>query len=332
MARRRLTREQFINVELKRMFKLKTSMAEKPVMNVDDIYLILYHHWVMDTATFPDGRQRLQIDFLELLIAGTATRPGALVYVRRNEKRIKGHYIGEDDSDEEEEAKDKHGHNRNDSSDRGDSDWEDEDDKTLCYKDVSLLLLPNPGSIRDLLVMEVDIGHTKGHVKKQKRYVPPPHFHHTPQPPRPSPKILPTAHSVTYPSYRKIFLQSEVDDLIFDPVIRMIALAVIDDAFEADITSIEHIFRLRVRAPRRSLQLKFKKEMLGKPIFRRAESTIDGVRTSVTKALRYHTFLYYHQRLGKATGFPQILKPYDIRRGTGNALDGMYYEVGNLNI
>src|SRR5271156_4904435 len=140
------------------MYNLKTSLPEKPVMNVY-IYLILYHHWVMDTATFPDGRQRLQIDFLELLIAGTATRPGALVYVRRNEKRIKGHCIGEDDSEEEvyEEEKDKYGHNRNDSRDRGDSDWEDEDDKTLFYKDVALLLLPNPGSIRDLLAMEVDI-------------------------------------------------------------------------------------------------------------------------------------------------------------------------------
>jgi Protein of unknown function (DUF3435) len=86
--------------------------------------------------------------------------------------------------------------------------------------------------------------------------------------------------------------------------------------------------------PRRSLQLKFKKEMLGIPIFRQAESMI-GERTSTTKALRYHMFLYYLQRLGRATGFPQILKPYDLRRGTGNALDGMYlplYEVGNLNI
>jgi len=76
-------------------------MAEKPVMNVDDVYLILYHHWVLDTATFPDGRQRLQLDFLELIIGDTASRPGALVYVKRNEKRIKGYCIGEDDSEED---------------------------------------------------------------------------------------------------------------------------------------------------------------------------------------------------------------------------------------
>jgi hypothetical protein len=41
-------------------------MREKPVMNVDDVFLILHHHWVMDTATFPDGRQRLQVPFLRI--------------------------------------------------------------------------------------------------------------------------------------------------------------------------------------------------------------------------------------------------------------------------
>jgi len=112
----------------------------------------------------------------------------------------------------------------------------------------------------------------------------------------------------------------------------MIALAIVDNAFEAKIKSAEDIFRLRVREPRRSLQLKFKKEMLGIPIFRQAESTIDGVRTSPTKALRYHTFLYYLQRLGRATGFPQLLKPYDLRRGTGNALDGMYLPITRSEI
>jgi hypothetical protein len=57
-------------------------------MNVDDVFLVLHHHWVMDTITFPDGRQRLQVAFLVLIIACTASRPGALVYVARNEKKV----------------------------------------------------------------------------------------------------------------------------------------------------------------------------------------------------------------------------------------------------
>ena len=96
-------------------------------MNVDDIYLILHHHWVMDTAIFPDGRQRVQIALLVLKIAYTATRPVALVYVRRNEKRVKGSCIGKDDSDEDEEDNKE----RDDGKGDEDSDWGEEHDKTL---------------------------------------------------------------------------------------------------------------------------------------------------------------------------------------------------------
>jgi Protein of unknown function (DUF3435) len=65
------------------MYNHDASTREKPVMNVDDIYLILHHHWVVDTAIFPDGRQRVQIALLVLEMAYTATRPAALVYVRQ---------------------------------------------------------------------------------------------------------------------------------------------------------------------------------------------------------------------------------------------------------
>jgi hypothetical protein len=75
------------------MYNLDASTREKPVIDVDDIYLILHHHWVVDTAIFPDGRQRVQIALLVLEMAYTATRPAALVYVRRNEKRVKGRVL-----------------------------------------------------------------------------------------------------------------------------------------------------------------------------------------------------------------------------------------------
>ena len=35
-----------------------------------------------------------------------------------------------------------------------------------------------------------------------------------------------------------------------------------------------------------------------------------------------HTFLYYLQRLGMMAGMMKILNPYNIRRGTGEAVDG----------
>ena len=70
-------------------------------MNVDDVYLILYHHWIMDTATFPGGLQRLQVALLVLITAYTATWPGASVHVGRNEKRIKGYYLSGSDEEED---------------------------------------------------------------------------------------------------------------------------------------------------------------------------------------------------------------------------------------
>ena len=139
------------------MHNLDLTTREKSVMNVDDVFLILHHHWVMDTATFPDGRQWLQVPFLILTSAYTATRPGALVYVSRNEKKDKGYCIGEDDEDEEGED-----HTM-------ECDWDNEQTRTLCYDDVTLFLLPNPDGIRDLLAMEVEDKHAKGHQRKPKR-------------------------------------------------------------------------------------------------------------------------------------------------------------------
>jgi len=72
--------------------------------------------------------------------------------------------------------------------------------------------------------------------------------------------------------------------------------------------------------------------MLDVSIFRQAVPSIHGMRTSPTKTLRYFTFLYYLQRLGMATRFPQLLLPYDIQRGTGSELDGTHLPVAKSSI
>ena len=159
---------QYIDVDLTRLYNLDLSTKEKPVINVDDVFLVLHHHWVMDTATFPNGRQRLQVAFLVLMIAYTASRPGALVYVARNEKKSRGYAIGEDDEDEDEDE-DGNDNRESGEEDSADHDWDNEQAKTLCYGDVTLFLLPNPDGIRDLLGMEVDICHSKGYQRKSKR-------------------------------------------------------------------------------------------------------------------------------------------------------------------
>ena len=166
---------------------LDTSTKEKPVMNVDDIFRVLHHHWARDTSTFPDGRQSLQLAFLILICAYTASRPGALVYVKRNAKVVtqcaletydEDRAVGDGTSDDEIDDGD------------GDDDGEDEDDSemdnqyngisegseekdepidTLCYKHVTLILIREPGAERDLIAMEIDLRFTKGYRRNSKR-------------------------------------------------------------------------------------------------------------------------------------------------------------------
>jgi hypothetical protein len=151
-------------------YNLDISTKEKPVMNIDDVFLVLHHHWVLDTSTFPDERQRLQLAFLVLLCAYTGTRPGALVYVKRNAKVLTECAIGQDKEIgvEDSESDDEPDTQGNIQGDVMDLDVE-EIIECLCYKHVTLVLLPNPDGDRDILAMEVDLRFTKGHKRTFKR-------------------------------------------------------------------------------------------------------------------------------------------------------------------
>ncbi|KAK5997541.1 hypothetical protein PT974_02904 [Cladobotryum mycophilum] len=95
---------------------------------------------------------------------------------------------------------------------------------------------------------------------------------------------------------RKTFTISEVDNLLFDATIPFLALAFLDNAFESDI--------------------------LNTPIFRQPMKQEDGIcRTSKTEALYYDTYRRDLRRLSMIAGFRQVLKPYAIRRGGGEAIE-----------
>jgi hypothetical protein len=51
----------------------------------------------------------------------------------------------------------KRGRDEEENEYKADRGWDNGDDKTLCYWDIVLLLLPNPESIWDLLAMEVNV-------------------------------------------------------------------------------------------------------------------------------------------------------------------------------
>ncbi|KAM4067411.1 hypothetical protein HRG_001360 [Hirsutella rhossiliensis] len=250
----------YINGYLTIRYKLDTSVNEKPVMDVDDVYLVQHHHWVHDTSVFPDERQRIQLAFLILLQAYTATRPRVLAYKRLDTNAVNDHYFGCEDEATQVDYADEF-------------DPKEDDFKTICYRDVQLLLLKNPDGGRDLPAMEVTLRFTKGWERRENP---------------------------------KTFIFYEVDDLLFDAVLHLLALALLDQAFEANIQKVDDFYRIRVPSPRHSLEF---------------------LRTSNTEALRYHTYLYYLQRLGLVTGFMQILNPYCIRRGSGEAVETQLQQV-----
>jgi len=114
----------------------------------------------------------------------------------------------------------------------------------------------------------------------------------------------------------------EVDDLIFDAVILMVAIAVLDEAFKEEVESVEDVYKIRVLPPRHSLQFNWKEDMLDTPVFRQPESVSGSIGTSKTQPIRYQTYMGYLQRLGIVSGFLQILTSYMIRRGSGESIEG----------
>lgn len=86
---------------------------------------------------------------------------------------------------------------------------------------------------------------------------------------------------------------SEVKEPAFNIIILIVIMALLDGAFKVDFRSVEDVLSKRVRAPRHSLQLKFREEKLNVPIYRQPISIAHGIRTHGIKPLKYHTYLYY---------------------------------------
>jgi hypothetical protein len=52
-------------------FELDITVKSKPVLGVDDLFLLLNYHWARDTATFPTEQHRVKFALLLLLLFGT---------------------------------------------------------------------------------------------------------------------------------------------------------------------------------------------------------------------------------------------------------------------
>jgi hypothetical protein len=147
--------KQYINGELTKRYNLDISTKEKPAMNVDDLYLVQHHNFGPDTSVFADERQRIQLGFVNLISSYTGTRPGAVVYVNRNVNVLGQCAISGEESEVEVIELDM------------------KELECLYYKHITLVLLPNPAGVRDILAMEVDLRFTKGYKRTFKRQVNP---------------------------------------------------------------------------------------------------------------------------------------------------------------
>lgn len=99
-------------------------------------------------------------------------------------------------------------------------------------------------------------------------------------------------------------------------------MALYDDVFAAEpLKDVSNIFRAKVPAGKKCLQLKMKRTVLDTPIFREPGRAVDGHRTSLTKPLRSSTWLRYLRRLGRNSGLEQSLTQYCARRGLVNAVN-----------
>ena len=63
-------------------YSLRVLPRKKPVIGLDDLYLLLYTHWVLDDSTFKDERQRVQVATGLLTAAFFGCRPCSLFDTR----------------------------------------------------------------------------------------------------------------------------------------------------------------------------------------------------------------------------------------------------------
>ncbi|KAF2174706.1 hypothetical protein K469DRAFT_685751 [Zopfia rhizophila CBS 207.26] len=279
---------------LTKLYRLDTSPPAKPVLSVDDLLLLLYHHWVLDTGAYPDEEQRLLLALLFLFAAYTGCRPCSLVdaSVKKSDEgarnAAKDEAIRFCDSGEDDE---------NDSEYDEEPEFDEdglpfvdiEELKSVLYEHVTIMAV----KVQDRMVpvMFITIIHTKGEDRK------------------PQPK--------TYRVYQN-------NNPFLCAIAHMIAVGFHNDAFAAsNVRDPESILRAQIPKRKFCRVFRWKESKLKEPIFREPKRSKGQISPSAKTAvpLRAHTAARYMKRLGRDVGMEQPLTHSCIRRGTGNAVD-----------
>ncbi|KAK0615146.1 hypothetical protein B0T17DRAFT_541194 [Bombardia bombarda] len=327
----------YINGILKAKFRLDDLPKTKPVMGVDDLLLGLTHHWSRDRSVFPTEDDRLDLPTIMLFQAYTACRPAELVDGTRSRGRedpltekdeelsLSGHQKcmvreqiieDDDDGDDSNYNSDNDDHTVFDSDDGYDSDVTDATKdsqnelqaqplqtpagletgptrlhKALCYEDLTLWIVKDPKkSGRDVLAMEVYLRYHKGADNKPK----------------------PT-----------VFLFREHPLPILCPISHILARALRDDAIQVDgYDSAEPFFATKLGKD--AVKVHWKPCKLKTPVFRKSvRTTSGGWEKSPVDPMKYATYAFYLDRIGKSFGSEEKWTSYCMRRGNANAIIGL---------
>ncbi|KAG5748063.1 hypothetical protein H9Q70_009255 [Fusarium xylarioides] len=325
----------YINGDLSMQFRLDSLPKPKPVMGVDDLLLGLTHHWSRDTSVFPTEDDRLDLPTIMLFQAYSACRPAELV----DGTKSRGHkdplleepddLLQDTEEQEDNDADDENEDpmlrdNRALCSDVIVSDNSLEDGtvgatpppdkgaalqsqahpplgdrqpdplrkhKALCYEDLTLWIVKDPvGYGRDVLAMEVYFRFHKGSDNKPK----------------------PT-----------VFLFREHPLPMLCPISHILARALRDDAIQVNgYRAAEPFFSTRLGKD--AVKVHWKSSTLKSPVFRKSIRTEHGTWTkSLTDPMKYATYAFYLDRIGRDLGSEEKWMSYCMRRGNANAIIGI---------
>ncbi|THC87241.1 hypothetical protein EYZ11_013313 [Aspergillus tanneri] len=165
----------------------------------------------------------------------------------------------------------------------------DDNTGTILWRHIDFCIVRNPVPGRpNILAAIVTLLHTKGEDRK--------------------PRI-------------KRFVIEHEDNLIFDLLSQLLAMAWHDCIFAADHRDVEDIYTFPIPSHRRGMKLKIKSEWLDRPVFREPEHTLNGYRTSDSQPLKSQTWSRNLKRTGEKSGEEQNLTQKVLRRGGINAIN-----------
>jgi hypothetical protein len=93
-----------------------------------------------------------------------------------------------------------------------------------------------------------------------------------------------------------------------------------DDVFDVPGLTPQNLYTLDIRPECNSLPITIKSDKEKMFVFRKCESTATKCVTS-NQRLPYSTVKPHMEQVGRIAGFNGVVKPYDLRYGSGNAFD-----------